>query len=259
MTGWIEPDWPAPTTVRAVFTTRQGGVSKGPYASMNLGDHVGDDPGAVARNRYRLGESLGLPTRPVWLSQVHGTHVIDADAVSGKPGEGDAALAGASDTVCAVMSADCLPVLFCDRGGKRVAAAHAGWRGLSAGVLETTVAAMSVSPDDVLAWMGPAIGPDAFEVGEDVVRAFVEDDAGCETAFTRQGSRWMADIYALARRRLRRLGVRAVHGGGWCTFSEPERFFSYRRDGITGRMAALIWLRAAPGQGAIGVAPLPDA
>lgn len=247
MTDWIEPNWAAPLAVRAVFTTRAGGVSRGPYSSMNLGAHVGDDPQSVDVNRHRLRAALELPAGPCWLNQVHGARVVAAVAGSGTPVEADAAVTDASGVVCAVMTADCLPVLFCDRAGERVAAAHAGWRGLGAGVLETTVASMRVAEGEILAWLGPAIGPGNFEVGEEVVRVFVDADPASETAFRAVcGVRWKADIYALARRRLRRAGVREVYGGGWCTFSDPVRFFSYRRDGTTGRMAALIWLQGTP-------------
>ncbi|MGE0081259.1 MAG: peptidoglycan editing factor PgeF [Thiohalomonadaceae bacterium] len=238
----IFPDWPAPPQVRAAVTTRVGGVSVGPYASLNLGDHVGDDPAAVAENRARLVQALGLPSEPRWLKQVHGTCALDAAAAVGGC-EADAGFAALPGVVCAVLTADCLPVLFCDRAGTRVAAAHAGWRGLAAGVLERTVDALGAAPADVLAWLGPAIGPQAFEVGEEVRTAFLSQDRGAGTAFRPHGEgRWLADLYALARRRLSRHGVDAVYGGGLCTFSDPARFFSYRRDGVTGRMASLIWL-----------------
>lgn len=244
MTDWIEPNWPAPLAVRAVFTTRAGGVSRGPYTSMNLGAHVGDDPRSVEVNRHRLRGALDLPAGPYWLNQVHGARVVAAGAGSETPVEADAATTDASGVVCAVMTADCLPVLFCDRAGQRVAAAHAGWRGLGAGVLETTVASMRVPEGEILAWLGPAIGPGNFEVGEAVVRVFVDAEPAAETAFRAvSGVRWKADIYALARHRLRRAGVREIYGGDWCTFSDPGRFFSYRRDGTTGRMAALIWMQ----------------
>lgn len=236
----IVPDWPAPARVGAVQTTRRGGASHGPYASLNLGDHVGDDPAAVAANRAHLGAIL--PAAPVWLTQVHGVAVADADRAA--PGiEADAAVSRRPGTVCAVMTADCLPVLLCDRGGKVVAAAHAGWRGLCAGVIEATVAAMGVPAGDVLAWLGPAIGPQAFEVGDEVRAAFVAHDAAATAAFAAHGpDKWLADIWLLARQRLAALGVGSVSGGGQCTVADRDRFFSYRRDRITGRMATCIWL-----------------
>lgn len=238
----IRPDWPAPANVRAAVTTRAGGVSAGAYASLNLGDHVGDDPGAVAENRARLVRALGLPAEPCWLRQVHGTCALDA-AASITGCEADAAFAALPGVVCAVLTADCLPVLFCDRAGTRVAAAHAGWRGLAAGVLEHTADALGAAPEDILAWLGPAIGPDAFEVGGEVRAAFLAQDPTAAGAFrpSRDG-RWLADLYALARHRLMRHGVAAVHGGGWCTHRDAARFYSFRRDGVTGRMASLVWL-----------------
>lgn len=243
---FIKPHWPAPATVRALVTTRAGGASRPPYDSLNLGDHVGDDPAAVSENRRRL--RAFLPDEPKWLIQVHGTAVAKVDELQGAA-EADAAVAFNPDKVCAVLTADCLPVLFCDRRGTRVASAHAGWRGLSAGVLEATVAAMQCEPADILAWMGPAIGPQAFEVGEEVLAAFVRDLPAAVAAFVpRQPGKWLADIYELARLRLARAGVREVHGGGFCTHSDSVRFYSYRRDRTTGRMASLIWL-GAPGEG----------
>ena len=234
------PDWAAPANVRALQTTRQGGVSAAPWASFNLGDHVGDDPVAVAANREVLRSSL--PAEPFWLSQVHGTVAVDVDRRP-KNAEGDAAVTRQSGRVCAIMTADCLPVLFCDRAGSVVGAAHAGWRGLLAGVLESTVAGMAVPPGEVLAWFGPAIGPQNFEVGEEVRSAFVAHDSEAADAFAAHGSgKWLGDLYRLARRRLQRIGVGAVSGGGECTFSNSGRYFSYRRDGVTGRMASLIWL-----------------
>ncbi|MCK9260705.1 MAG: peptidoglycan editing factor PgeF [Azoarcus sp.] len=237
----IVPDWPAPGNVKALVTTRAGGVSAAPYDSLNLGAHVGDDVVAVAENRARL--SRLLPSEPVWLEQVHGTCVIDLD---NHPSElwGDAALTRIERRVCAVMTADCLPVLFCDDAGTVVAAAHAGWRGLVSGVLEATVASMKVRPDCVLAWLGPAIGPAAFEVGDEVRDAFLMHDRGAAEAFINNGQpgKWLADLYMLARRRLVRAGVARIYGGGLCTWSDHERFYSYRRDGLTGRFASLVWL-----------------
>lgn len=236
------PDWPAPAHVRAVCTTRRGGVSRGPYASLNLGDHVGDDPDAVAINRRRLQEWLpDLPGAPVWLRQVHGIRCVPAVAAS-MPIEADAAV-GHRGQVCVVLTADCLPVLLCDRAGTVVAAVHAGWRGLCEGVIEETIRHMRAAPGALLAWMGPAIGPEAFEVGDEVRQAFLAKDPEAGPAF-QPGlpGKWWADLYLLARRRLQRMGVREIYGGGDCTYGDPERFFSYRRDGETGRMAALIWI-----------------
>ncbi len=244
----VTPDWPAPAGVRAASTTRQGGVSRAPWDSLNLALHVGDDPGAVAQNRARLAAALDLPAAPRWLEQVHGTTVCGEGAPDGPA---DAAVSRRAGEICAVLTADCLPVLFCHRGGRCVAAAHAGWRGLAAGVLENTVAAMACPPGEILAWLGPAIGPAAFVVGGEVREAFLAApgaDGGAVAAAFRPaepddgGARWFADLYALARERLARAGVGAVHGGGACTWHDRTRFFSYRRDGRTGRMASLIWL-----------------
>lgn len=242
-THWLTPHWSAPANVRAVCTTRHGGVSETPFDSLNLGDHVGDNPYMVARNRLLVGEVLHLPTEPLWLRQVHGVAVCGMDTPACYP-EADASVAFAPNQVCVVMTADCLPVLFCDKAGTRIAAAHAGWRGLEAGVLERTIAAMQCDPSDVLAWMGPAIGATAFEVGDEVRTAFMQHDAAAAQAFqaTGQDGKWLADIYWLARQRLNAVGVSEISGGEYCTYSDAERFFSYRRDGQTGRMAALIWL-----------------
>jgi YfiH family protein len=239
---WILPDWPAPPHVRAVITTRNGGVSAGPYASFNLGRSTGDDPVAVAANRETL-RAL-LPQEPRWLKQVHGARVLRADDVSDFP-EADATVAHARGTVCAIQIADCLPVLFSNRSGTLVAAAHAGWRGLAGGVLDNTIAAMTaagVAASDVLAYIGPGIGARAFEVGEDVYQAFTEGDPDAASAFARHGpGKWLADLPGLARRALTRCGVDAVYGADVCTYSDPARFYSYRRDKITGRMGAFIW------------------
>ena len=234
------------------MTTRSGGVSQGVYSSFNLGDHVDDDPVAVAANRATLRRLL--PDDPCWLKQVHGVVAIEAGRVSGVP-EADAVLSRKPGTVCAVLTADCLPVLFCDREGTVVAVAHAGWRGLAGGVLEATVAAMGVSPNEVMAWMGAAIGPHAFEVGDEVHETFICQHSETAKAFvpltlhTLQGAhasrlpnKWLADIYTLARIRMNAIGVQQVYGGGLCTYRDSARFFSYRRDGVTGRMASLIWL-----------------
>jgi len=207
---------------------------------MNLGDHVGDDSAAVAENRRRL--RLELPDDPKWLQQVHGTKCIDAAQLR-MPVEADASFTRRSKVVCAVLTADCLPVLLCDESATVVAIAHAGWRGLAAGVLESAVAAMQVHPDRLLAWLGPAIGPKAFEVGEEVRDAFVEREAQAVQAFTSApNAKWLADLYELARMRLAATGIRRITSTNWCTATQPEQFFSYRRDGSTGRMASCIWL-----------------
>jgi YfiH family protein len=236
----IVPDWPAPPRVKSEMTTREGGVSTAPWRSLNLGDHVGDDPVHVAANRARLRQQL--PAEPAWLKQVHSSRVVELERDSNR--EADAALTRQAGQVCAVLTADCLPVLFCDRAGTVVAAAHAGWRGLAGGVLEATVAAMQVPPGEILAWMGAAIGPQAFEVGDEVRAAFVAQHPQAAAAFVPQPTpgKWLADIYQLARIRLNHAGVQAIYGGGRCTFNEADSFYSYRRDGVTGRMAALIWL-----------------
>lgn len=241
----IAPQWPAPANVQAVTTTRQGGVSKHPFDSLNMAGHVGDDPAAVAANRRLIAESLSLPDEPWWLSQVHGTGVATIEKGGGGLPEADASMSREFGCVCAVLTADCLPVLFCDRAGTRVAAAHAGWRGLSAGVLEATVNVLAAPGDEILAWLGPAIGPRSFEVGEEVYQAFVDQDAETAGSFVvSKPGHWFADLYALARRRLASVGVTAVYGGGFCTFEDSERFYSFRRDGKTGRMASLIWLQS---------------
>ncbi len=241
--AWVVPDWPAPPRVRAVSTTRLGGVSTGPYVGLNLGDHVGDAPAAVAANRAALVRRLGLAGQPAWLRQVHGTAVVDAHRV-GSPAEADASLAQEPGAVCAVLSADCLPVLFCDRAGGSVAAAHAGWRGLAAGVLEATVDAFDAPACELMAWLGPAIGPRRFEVGAELRALFLDQDPANVEAFApASGGRWLADLYRLAENRLRLKGVTAIYGGGLCTYSDAQRFYSYRRERVTGRMASLIWLR----------------
>jgi YfiH family protein len=243
---FLRPDWPAPARVQAVTTTRQGGVSSPPFDGLNLAAHVGDAPEAVTANRAILAEALNLPAKPQWLQQVHGTEVAlfpGNMAAPAQPLEADASCSDSTGQVCAVLTADCLPVLFCDGAGSRVAAAHAGWRGLAAGVLEATLEAMQVAPHEILAWLGPAIGPKAFEVGEEVREVFMDQDPAAAGAFSPRGAgHWLADIYGLARLRLQAAGVGAVYGGGLCTYQDAARFFSYRRDGKTGRMASLIWL-----------------
>lgn len=235
---WLRPDWPAPASVRACVTTREGGVSRPPFDNFNLGDHVEDDPAAVASNRQRLEDMIG--SRPAWMSQVHSTLAVRADPQALL--QADANWTDQPGIACCVLTADCLPVLFCDRAGTRVAAAHAGWRGLAAGILEATVTALDVAPGKVLAWLGPAIGPDAFEVGAEVREAFVTVHAQSTSAFrpSTNPGRYMADLYELARIRLAAAGVTAVYGGGYCTVSDP-RFYSYRRTPRTGRFASLVW------------------
>lgn len=247
----IIPDWPGlPPHIGACSTTRQGGVSPAPYddgaggGGLNLGSHVGDNLANVQENRARL-QAL-LPAPPAWLSQVHGTTVLDAAKVSDTPAA-DASFTSRTGVVCAIQTADCLPVLLCDRAGTVVGAAHAGWRGLAGGVLDNTVAQMrDAGAAGIHAWLGPAIGPQRFEVGEDVLLAFTARDAEAKSAFvpvTGSPGKYLADIYYLARIRLARLGIDQVHGGGCCTMSDDRRFFSYRRDQITGRMASLIWIK----------------
>lgn len=243
-TDWITPDWPAPKVVRAATTTRHGGVSEGLWASMNPADHVGDAPAAVAANRERLQQRLALPAVPHWLQQVHGNRVVDA-ADAPVNTQADAIIARTAGSVCAVLTADCLPVLFCDRDGREVAAAHAGWRGLAAGILEQTVDGMRSPGRELLAWLGPAISAAAYVVGEEVRTVFLEKDAEAASAFwPASNGGWHADLYALGRQRLAARGVMAVYGGNFCSFGDRERFFSYRRDGVTGRMASLVWLEA---------------
>lgn len=247
--SYLTPDWPAPAQVRAAFTLRAGGVSSPPFDSLNVGRHVGDRPEAVDENRRRICRHLGLPGEPAWLEQVHGKAVADLDSGVGVA-RADAAITRVAGRVCVVQVADCLPVLFAARSGSAVAAAHCGWRGLVSGVLEATVRALGVRPGELYAWLGPAIGPGAFEVDEEVRTALLAQDARAADAFAGNSrGRWQCDLFALARQRLAALGVTAVFGGGVCTLSDPQRFFSYRRDGRCGRMAALIWLASArPGQ-----------
>jgi len=252
----VWPDWPdLPATVGALATSRDGGVSVGPYddgkggGGLNLGLHVNDAPEAVAANRALLQD--WLPGRPAWIAQVHGADVVDASTVG--PGQpvrtGDASIATMPGVVCGILTADCLPVLFADLDGKVVGAAHAGWRGLAGGVLGATVRAMrAAGAGEITAWMGPAIGPAAFEVGDDVAAAFAaalpgEATRACFTAYPGRPGKYLADMFTLARLTLARDGVERVHGGGLCTASAPERFYSYRRDGVTGRQASLIWLK----------------
>lgn len=262
---WITPDWPAPPAVRSLITTRHGGVSTGAYAALNLAEHVGDEPRAVVENRRRLSKRVGV--HPLWLNQVHGTSVIEAVTGSNTPPTADGAVARTRGVACVVMTADCLPLLLCDRAGTVVAAAHAGWRGLHGGIVERAVAALAVPAAEVIAYLGPAIGAQAFEVGDEVRAAFVagrpeaaaafhpvrsEQPHGCDAApapavcatADPAAGKWLANIYLLARQALADVGVDRIHGGDYCTLRDQARFFSYRRDGITGRMASLIWLAA---------------
>lgn len=270
----IEPEWPAPQGVRAAFTLRTGGVSVSPHDSLNVGAHVGDVAAAVEENRRRVRERLGLPAEPVWLQQVHGAEVANLDVVALarrggaesaplSPGaeaalpldaEGalplasgfvraDAAVTRAPGRVCVIQVADCMPVLFAARDGSAVGAAHAGWRGLAGGVLEETVRHLGVPAPQLVAWLGPTIGQSHFEVGDEVRAAFMSHDPDAASSFEANArGRWQCDLYALARRRLLALGIRDIFGGGWCTYADAERFFSYRRDGQCGRMAALVWM-----------------
>jgi hypothetical protein len=239
--GFLPADWPAPAPIRAGATLRTGGVSAAPFGSLNLGDRTGDDSAAVAINRQRLREQLALPGEPAWLVQDHGAGVADAD----RPikCKADASIATRAEAVCVVLTADCLPVLFCARDGSCWGAAHAGWRGLAGGVLEATIQALPAAPEQIMAWLGPSIGPHNFEVGEDVRAAFCDIAAGDASAFVARDTpgKFFADIYALARARLERAGVTAIHGAGLCTIDDPDRFYSYRRAPQTGRMASLIW------------------
>jgi hypothetical protein len=249
----LTPEWPVPPKVHAAFTLRSGGVSAAPFDSLNVGTHVGDEVAAVAENRRRVLAQLHLPAEPAWIEQVHGTDVLDLDTVpqTGRSaarsrvaavGAGDASLTRRAGRVCAVQVADCLPVLMAVRDGSAIAAAHAGWRGLAAGVLEATAKGLAVEPGQLIAWLGPAIGHAHFEVGDEVREGFLAHDADAGDAFAANArGRWQCDLVGLARRRLAALGVAAVFGGNWCTYADAARFFSYRRDGRCGRMAALIW------------------
>ncbi len=233
----IKPDWPAPANVRAFTTTRVGGYSKGAWSSMNLGLNCGDDPCAVHRNREKLRSQL--PAEPLWLRQAHGVQIATHSRASGEEPVADGVVSTLPAQVCAVLTADCLPVLFCNRSGTRVAAAHAGWRGLAQGVLQATVRQLEEEPGEIMAWLGPAIGPKAYPVGEDVRQAFPEEQG---IHFRKDGDRWLLDLYGVARLMLSQVGVTSVYGGHFCTHSNSKRFYSYRRDGVTGRMATVICL-----------------
>ena len=259
--AWLTPQWPAPAAVCALSTLRGGGVSAAPFASLNLAAHVGDAPAAVAENRRRLRAAAGLPAEPAWLAQVHGALILDLDAgvttgvVTGvatgvaagaAAGPADGAVTRTPGRVCAILAADCLPILFATESGDAVAAAHAGWRGLAGGVIEAIVRSLAAAPPSLLAWLGPAIGPRHFEVGPEVRDELLRGDPQADEALAENArGRYMADLYVLARRRLAKLGVERVYGGGECTFSRSDKYFSHRRDGQSGRQATLIWLRDA--------------
>jgi polyphenol oxidase len=241
--GWITPEWPAPTNVRALSTLRTGGVSEGKYASLNLATHVGDERDAVIRNRALLKDAAQLPAEPIWLEQVHGSLVWVASGSVASPPVADASVARTRQQICTILTADCLPVLFCDLDGTAVGAAHAGWRGLAGGVLSETLREMGSPPARVIAWMGPAIEQSAFEVGDEVREQFIGRSPQHAQAFSpNERGRWQADLYDLARRELNALGVACVYGGDFSVYAQPERFYSYRRDKQTGRMATMIWL-----------------
>ncbi len=235
----VKADWPAPANVQAFTTTKMGGFSKDAWSSMNLGQRCGDKPAAVQRNREKLVSQL--PAAPKWLQQVHGRRVLTHSLVGSETPKADAMVSFSPGQVCAILTADCLPVLFCNRAGNRIAAAHAGWRGLAQGVLQAAAKQMDEAPGEIMAWLGPAIGPKVYQVGEDVRQAFAQEHG---IYFRKNGDRWSLDLCGVARRMLTQLGIAAVYGGHFCTFSDSERFFSFRRDGVTGRMASVIWLES---------------
>ncbi|MCX7066668.1 MAG: peptidoglycan editing factor PgeF [Methylococcales bacterium] len=236
---WLTPDWPAPANIHAATTLRTGGVSVAPYHSLNPATHVGDDANCVRENRHRIKTMLTLPAEPVWLEQTHSSLVINAGQATTLQ-QADASVSNQAGVVCAVMTADCLPLLICSTDGKKIAAIHAGWRGLLAGIISNTLAALSTT--DILVWLGPAIGTSCFEVGTEVREAFMAKSAVFAPAFTQiSDNKYLADIYQLARIELAALGIDGVYGGDFCTFTDTERFYSYRRDAQTGRMATLIW------------------
>ena len=246
---YLTPDWPAPANVHASVTLRNDGHSKGAYSAFNLADHVGDDPAAVAANRVQLQEELRLPNAPQWLEQIHSDRAVEARP-DGKVLTADASFTREKGVVCAVMTADCLPLLVCNHAGTEVSAIHAGWKGLTGGVIRATIEAMQSKPEELLVWLGPAIGPKAFECGVDVLEAAFESAmseshaeaiAGCFVPHVEKPLHFLADIYGLGRAELHELGVTEIYGGDRCTVSEEEAFYSYRRDGDTGRMASLIW------------------
>jgi YfiH family protein len=240
--GFLKPDWPAPSSVHALVTLRTGGFSTGPYASFNLAAHTEDNPETVSKNRALLRTYFKLPSEPVWLQQVHSNWMIEAGPDTGCA-EADGSWTSVMGKVCAVMTADCLPVLICNQKGTMVAAAHAGWRGLHKGIITNAVSVFNADPAELIVWLGPAIGPKAFEVGADVIRSFTAINPENASAFQPSDDQhWLCDLYALARLELAGLGVTAVFGGDQCTYTDEQRFYSYRRDNITGRMASIIWL-----------------
>ncbi|QPE18495.1 polyphenol oxidase [Providencia rettgeri] len=242
MNTLIFPDWPQPNNIESCSTTRAGGVSLPPFDSLNLGDHVGDIPNAVSENRQRLEKLAQLPQQPVWLEQVHGTDVLNLVGKKVHNRQADAVYSNQVGQVCAIMTADCLPVLFTNQAGTEVAAAHAGWRGLCHGVLENTINQFISPANEIIAWLGPAIGAEKFEVGKEVKEAFVNQSSDLASAFIPYNDKYLADIYLLARKKLQAAGVTKVYGGDFCTVTDKNRFFSYRREGKTGRMASLIWI-----------------
>ncbi|MDH5572577.1 MAG: peptidoglycan editing factor PgeF [Gammaproteobacteria bacterium] len=255
---WLPADWPAPANIRAGTTLRSGGVSQAPYHSLNLGDHVDDDPAAVTENRQRLITALQLPSEPVWLKQVHSKVIVDAANTLPGTIEADGSYTIKSEVVCAVLTADCLPVLICNQPGTQVAAVHAGWRGLADGIIETALEKFAGDKSKLMVWLGPAIGADNYEVGNDVRAYFLAHDPAAASAFKHRDQplnqppvqtrkqpgeeKWLMDIYQLAHQRLNKHSITAIYGGEFCTFKGSEKFYSYRRDGITGRMASLIWI-----------------
>lgn len=241
---FIVPDWPVPANVKAVSTTRLGGASQQPYQGLNLGLHVGDKTEHVQRNRTQLQQELRLVDSPAWLNQIHSNRVLELNASLTVVPDADGSYTQASGIACTVMTADCLPLLLCDTAGTQVAAVHAGWRGLADGIIEVALEKFTVPADQILVWLGPAIGPDAFEVGSEVREQFIAEQLQAEQAFKPYGEKWLADLYLLARQRLQRFGVTNIYGGEYCTFGDPDRFYSYRREGVTGRQASLIWIES---------------
>jgi len=242
---WIQPNWPAPKNVASISTTRHGGISKGIYSNFNLGAHVDDDELCVKRNRQILREQLGIKHEPNWIDQQHGTNIVQLTTSNNATYQADATYTTEQDKVCVALTADCLPVLFSDQEGSCVAVAHAGWRGLLKGVLESTLSALPAPNNQILCWLGPAIGPKKFEVGEDLKDLFVSKDQIHGVAFKPSSTgKCLADIYQLAKNILINCGVENIYGGGCCTYSETDRFYSYRRDGNTGRMATMIWIKS---------------
>lgn len=239
----ITPNWPVVQKIKAFTTTRYGGVSLPPYDNFNLATHVGDDLQSVLCNRQRLRDTLLLPSEPVWLSQIHSTQVVELPLSENEIPQADAVYTQQRQQICAIMTADCLPVLFYSTKGGEVAAAHAGWRGLCNGILENTLACFQAAPQDIIAWLGPAIGPNAFEVGAEVRHQFMQHFPEAKKAFiAKQDGKFLADIYLLARQRLQYAGIQQIYGGDYCTMNNQHLFFSYRRQKQTGRMVSLIWL-----------------